>query len=89
MKFVKIPDIKSTWDNVVVKTLSPSSFSWINMGCSYQLLLQKALGSFNDRRYFLPPSKSTLIGTNIHKIYELTSKKELCSHCCPKKSSQT
>ena len=79
MKFVKIPDIKNTWDNVVIKTLSPSSFSWIDTGCSYQLLLQKALDSFNDRRYLLPTSKSTLIGTIIHKIYELSSKKELCS----------
>ena len=79
MKFVKIPDIKNTWDNVVIKTLSPSSFSWIDTGCSYQLLLQKALDSFNDRRYLLPTSKSILIGTIIHKIYELSSKKEICS----------
>ncbi len=43
------------------------------------MLLQKALDSFNDRRYLLPTSKSTLIGTIIHKIYELSSKKELCS----------
>ena len=79
MKFVKIPDIKNTWDNVVIKTLSPSSFSWINTGCSYQLLLQKALDSYNDRRYLLPTSKSTIIGTIIHKIYELSSRKELSS----------
>lgn len=79
MKFVKIPDIMNTWDNVVIKTLSPSSFSWIDTGCSYQLLLQKALDSFNDRRYLLPTSKSTLTGTIVHKIYELSSKKEFCS----------
>ena len=79
MRFVKIPNIKNTWGNVRIETLSPSMFSWVQTGCSYQILLQRALDSFKDNKILLPASKSTLVGTIIHKIYELASIRELCS----------
>ena len=79
MKFVITPNIEDAWDNVRINTLSPSMFSWVNSGCSYQVLLQKALDSFNDKSFFLPPPKNTIIGTIVHKIYELSSKRALDS----------
>lgn len=75
MRFVKIPDMKNAWDNVVITALSPSMFSWINTGCTYQVLLQKALDSFNNKSFLLPPYRATIVGTIVHKIYELASKK--------------
>lgn len=77
MKFVQIPHIESSWDNVVIKTLSPSTFSWVNYGCGYQILLQKVLSSFNDNTLFLPSNRNAILGTIIHKLYELTQKGEL------------
>ena len=77
MKFVQIPHIESSWDNVVIKTLSPSTFSWVNYGCGYQVLLQKALSSINDNTLFLPSNRNAILGTIIHKLYELTQKGEL------------
>lgn len=74
MRFIKIPHIDDTWDKVHIKTLSPSSFSWICNGCAYQVLLQKVLYTLGDNTYFLPPHKNTILGTIIHKIYELASK---------------
>lgn len=77
MRFIKIPDIEEAWDKVYIKTLSPSSFSWICNGCAYQVLLQKVLSTFNNHAYFLPSHRNTILGTIIHKIYELTSKGQL------------
>ena len=74
MRFIKIPHIDDIWDKVHIKTLSPSSFSWICNGCAYQVLLQKVLYTLGDNTYFLPPHKNTILGTIIHKIYELASK---------------
>ena len=77
MNFVKIPNINDAWDKVKIETLSPSVFSWISSGCSYQALLQKALKVFNNDSYFLPTPKNAILGTIIHSIYELTAKGEL------------
>ena len=77
MKFVQIPHIESAWDNVVIKTLSPSTFSWVSRGCGYQVLLQKVLSAFNNSTLSLPPNRNAILGTIIHKIYELTQKGEL------------
>lgn len=52
MRFIKIPHIDDTWDKVHIKTLSPSSFSWICNGCAYQVLLQKVLYTLGDNTYF-------------------------------------
>lgn len=77
MRFVQIPYIESAWDNVIIKTLSPSTFSWINYGCGYQILLQKVLSTFNNNTLYLPSNRNALLGTIIHKLYELTQKGEL------------
>lgn len=77
MKFVTIPHIESAWDNVIIKTLSPSTFSWVNRGCGYQVLLQKALSTFNNSTLYLPSNRAAILGTIIHKMYELTQKGEL------------
>ena len=77
MKFVQIPHIESAWDNVIIKTLSPSSFSWVSRGCGYQVLLQKALSTFNNSTLSLPSNRNAILGTIIHKLYELTQKGEL------------
>lgn len=74
MRFIKIPNIDNAWDKVYIKTLSPSTFSWISNGCAYQVLLQKALQTLGNNTYSLPPHKNTTLGTIIHKIYDLTSK---------------
>lgn len=79
MRFAKIPHIESAWDNVQIKTLSPSTFAWVNRGCGYQVLLQKALQTFNDNTLLLPSNRNVLLGKIIHKLYELTQKRELRS----------
>lgn len=73
MKFEQIPNINQLWDGFVVETLSPSTFSWISNGCAYQLLLQKLISS-RCPSCQLPPPKNAILGTIIHKLYELTSK---------------
>lgn len=77
MRFTQIPDIESAWDSVTIKTLSPSTFSWVSRGCGYQVLLQKALNSFKDNSLSLPSNRNAILGTIIHKLYELTLKGEL------------
>ena len=77
MRFNRIPDIESAWDSVTIKTMSPSTFSWVSRGCGYQVLLQKALNSFNNISLSLPSNPNALLGTIIHKLYELTLKGEL------------
>lgn len=77
MKFVQIPHIESAWDNVIIKTLSPSTFSWVNRGCGYQVLLQKALSTFNNSSLSLPSNRNAILGKIIHTLYELTQKGEL------------
>lgn len=77
MKFPKIPCIDNAWDSVSIETLSPSTFSWVNRGCGYQVLLQKALNTFQDKSLSLPSNRNAILGTIIHKIYELTIKGEL------------
>lgn len=79
MKFPQIPNIENVWDNVSVDALSPSTFSWVNRGCGYAVLLQKAVNSFKDNSLSLPPGRSAQLGTIIHKIYELTIKGNLTS----------
>lgn len=79
MQFAKIPHIESAWDNVQIKTLSPSTFAWVNRGCGYQALLQKAVQTFNNNTLLLPSNRNVLLGTIIHKLYELTQKGELRS----------
>ena len=77
MKFVQIPHIESAWDNVIIKTLSPSTFSWVSRGCGYQVLLQKVLSTFNNSTLSLPANRNAILGTIIHKLYELAQKGEL------------
>ena len=77
MRFTQIPLIENTWNNVTIKTLSPSTFSWLIHGCGYQVLLQKALLTFNNNTLILPSNQNAIIGTIIHKLYELTQKGEL------------
>lgn len=74
MRFVQIPNIdKASWGKVEINTLSPSTFSWISNGCAYQVLLQKVLSRMGNNSYLLPAHKNTILGTIIHKIYDLTS----------------
>lgn len=77
MRFVQIPHIESAWVDVNIKTLSPSTFSWVNYGCGYQILLQKVLSTFNNNTLYLPSNRNAILGTIIHKLYELTQKGEL------------
>lgn len=77
MTYKQLPNIDNAWDNVEFSTLSPSTFSWVNKGCGYQIMLQKALSSFADPSLLLPFNKNAILGTIIHKIYELTTKGQL------------
>ena len=79
MRFPQIPNIENVWDSVSIDALSPSTFSWVNRGCGFAVLLQKAVKSFKDNSLSLPSGRSALLGTIIHKIYELTIKGELTS----------
>lgn len=79
MRFTQIPNIDSAWGNVKFTALSPSTFSWVNRGCGYQVMLQKALTSFGVPSLSLPSNRNAILGTIIHKIYELTTKGELKS----------
>lgn len=77
MKFIQVPQIEKAWGDVLIKTLSPSTFSWVSRGCVYQVLLQNALRIFNNSALSLPSNQNAILGTIIHKIYELTLKGEL------------
>lgn len=79
MKFAQIPHIESAWYSVQIQTLSPSSFSWVNHGCGYQVLLHKALQFFHNDTILLPPNKNAILGKIVHKLYELSLKGELHS----------
>jgi len=79
MRFPQIPDIENAWSSVTIRALSPSSFSWVNHGCRYQILLQNAIKTLNNDSLSLPSNKNAILGTIIHKIYELTIKGELKS----------
>ena len=79
MRFPQIPSIENVWDSVTIQALSPSSFSWVNHGCRYQILLQNAIKTLNNDSLSLPSNKNAMLGTIIHKIYELTIKGELKS----------
>lgn len=79
MRFPQIPNIDNAWGNVSIEVLSPSNFSWVNRGCRYQILLQNAIKSFKNDSLFIPSNKNALLGTIIHKLYELTIKGELTS----------
>lgn len=79
MRFIQIPNIDSVWDNVKIKTLSPSTFSWVSKGCGYQVLLQKAIQACDNKSLSLPSNQNAILGTIIHKLYELTLKGELLS----------
>lgn len=76
MKFVQIPNIENALGRVTIKTLSPSTFSWICNECAYQVLLQKAL-SIIGKECELPLHKNTMLGIIVHRIYEKTSKGEI------------
>lgn len=77
MKFEQLPNIKKAWENVSIETLSPSAFSWVHDGCAYQVLLHRLLRAYPSCQ--LPSHKNTLIGTIVHKIYELSTKGKLCN----------
>lgn len=77
MRFIQIPNIDSVWGNVIIKTLSPSTFSWVSRGCGYQVLLQKAIQACGNKSLSLPSNQNAILGTIIHKLYELTLKGEL------------
>lgn len=79
MRFPQIPNIENAWSGVTIDALSPSNFSWVNHGCRYQILLQAVIKSFNNKALLLPSNKNALLGTIIHKLYELTIKGELKS----------
>ncbi len=79
MQFPRIPSIDAVWDSVSIKALSPSSFSWVNSGCRYQIILNYTLRVFNDAALYLPSNRNAILGTIVHKIYELTTKGELSS----------
>ena len=61
MTYKQLPNIDNAWDNVEFSTLSPSTFSWVNKGCGYQVMLQKALSSFADPSLLLPFNKNAII----------------------------
>lgn len=86
MRFVQIPNIDKAWGKVKINTLSPSSFSWICNGCAYQVLLQKVLSKIGNNSCLLPAHKNTMLGTIIHKIYELTTKRLITT---PKEMMET
>ena len=79
MRFTQIPNIDSAWGNVKFTALSPSTFSWVNRGCGYRVMLQKMLTTFGEPSLSLPSNRNAILGTIIHKIYELTTKGELKS----------
>lgn len=79
MRFPQIPNIENAWSGVTIDALSPSNFSWVNRGCRYQILLQAVIKSFKNNALSLPPNKNAILGTIIHKLYELTIKGELTS----------
>ena len=77
MKFEQIPNIEKAWERVSIETLSPSTFSLVDDGCAYQVLLQRLLNDYPLCQ--LPSHKNALIGRVVHKIYELTTKGQLCN----------
>ena len=73
-----IPHIPS---NIVIERiseLSPSRYTWLRDGCAYSFLLETALRAYGKPCLLMPPiSFNNVIGTIIHKIFQLANNGQL------------
>lgn len=55
-----------------ISELSPSKYTWLKDGCAYSFVLESALRSYGRPSLLMPPaSTKNVIGTIIHKIFQL------------------
>ena len=78
MTLAKIP---SQVPLVGITELSPSRYTWLRDGCAYSFLLESSLRSYSGPSMLMPPvSFNNVIGTIIHKIFQLVNSRQLeCS----------
>lgn len=74
----KLPHIPSQLHFSRLSELSPSRYTSIANGCAFSFLMQQALISLGPPSRLMPPlSYRNVIGTIIHKVFELINKGEL------------
>lgn len=55
-----------------INELSPSKYTWLKDGCAYSFVLESTLRSYGKPSLLMPPATTkNLIGTIIHKIFQL------------------
>lgn len=64
-----------------ISEISPSRYTWLRDGCAYSFLLETSLRTFSGPSMLMPPiSFNNVIGTIIHKIFQLVNSNQLeCS----------
>ncbi len=72
---IRLPHIPPQLPYDRLSELSPSRYTSISRGCSYSYLLQQTLRSLGAPSRLMPPlSFKNVIGTVIHKVFELVNK---------------
>ena len=75
LELTKLPHIPSQLTYSRLSELSPSRYTSIAKGCAYSFLMQQALLSLGAPSRLMPPlSFKSVIGTIIHKVFELVNK---------------
>lgn len=64
-----------------ISEISPSRYAWLRDGCAYSYLLETSLRTISGPSMLMPPfSFNNVIGTIIHKIFQLVNSNQLeCS----------
>lgn len=64
-----------------ISELSPSRYTWLKDGCAYSFMLESSLRAYDGPSMLMPPvSFNNIIGTIIHKIFQLVNSNMLeCS----------
>lgn len=76
-----LPIIPSRFNILPISEISPSHYTWLRDGCPYSFLLESSLKTFSGPSLLMPPlSFNNVIGTIIHKIFQLVFSNQLeCS----------
>jgi len=74
----EFPQIPSKYVFKRLDELTPSRYTSLENGCAYSFLLRQAVVALGPPSRLMPPlSYRNVIGTVIHKVFELVNKKEL------------
>ena len=63
-----------------IAEISPSRYTWLRDGCAYSFLLESSLRTYEGPSLLMPPiSFNNVIGTIVHKIFQLVNSGQLDS----------